>query len=82
MALNPNESASAGVMPHENEVERSSAQESEEQPLLRSDPVPATWSPPPGFLLIQIGKFDHNIYTIKQNLTINSNHGQCVSWRI
>ncbi|KAI3121418.1 hypothetical protein CBS147330_7920 [Penicillium roqueforti] len=54
MALNPNESASAGVMPHENEVERSSAQESEEQPLLRSDPVPATWSPPPGFLLIQI----------------------------
>lgn len=27
----------------------------EEQPLLGSDPVP-TWTPPPGFLLIQIGK--------------------------
>ncbi|CAG8902564.1 unnamed protein product [Penicillium egyptiacum] len=57
MALNPNESPSAGVIPtHENEAERSSAQGNEEQPLLQSDPVPATWSPPPGFLLIQIGK--------------------------
>lgn len=51
-----NESASAGVLPtHDNEAERSSAQESEEQPLLQSNPVPVTWSPPPGFLLIQIG---------------------------
>ncbi|KAK9855239.1 hypothetical protein MYU51_002585 [Penicillium brevicompactum] len=34
------------------EVQRS-AQTSEDQPLLQSDPVPE-WSPPPGFLLIQI----------------------------
>ncbi|KGO58347.1 Major facilitator superfamily domain, general substrate transporter [Penicillium expansum] len=56
MALDPlNTSVSPGVMStNENDAERSSAQESEEQPLLRSDPVPATWSPPPGFLLIQI----------------------------
>lgn len=55
MALDPNESVT-GVMPaHENEAERQ-AQESEEQPLLQSDPIPTTWSPPPGFLLIQIGK--------------------------
>lgn len=55
MALDPNKSV-PGVMPtHENETERS-AQESEEQPLLQSGPVPPTWSPPPGFLLIQIGK--------------------------
>ncbi|KAJ5238215.1 hypothetical protein N7489_008306 [Penicillium chrysogenum] len=52
MGLNPIESVSAG-MPNENEAERLS-QEIEEQPLLQSDPVPATWSPPPGFLLIQI----------------------------
>ncbi|KAJ5424973.1 hypothetical protein N7465_000043 [Penicillium sp. CMV-2018d] len=53
MGLDPNESV-AGVMPtNENEAEIS-AQQSEEQPLLRSDPVPTTWSPPPGFLLIQI----------------------------
>lgn len=57
MALDPNKSV-AGVMPtHENVAERST-QESEEQPLLRSDPIPTTWSPPPGFLLIQIGKFN------------------------
>jgi hypothetical protein len=54
MGLNPIENVSAG-MPNENEAERLS-QEIEEQPLLQSDPVPATWSPPPGFLLIQIGK--------------------------
>lgn len=43
----------------ENEDERQSAlqEQNEEQPLLRSDPIP-TWSPPPGFLLIQIGKFE------------------------
>ncbi|KAJ6186739.1 hypothetical protein N7519_008040 [Penicillium mononematosum] len=41
-------------MPNDNEAERLSAQEIEEQPLLQSDPGPATWTPPPGFLLIQI----------------------------
>jgi hypothetical protein len=68
MGLNPNETVSAG-MPTENEPERLSAQEIEEQPLLQSDPVPA-WSPPPGFLLIQIGKSNQSPYVAKQNLTI------------
>lgn len=72
MALDPlNTSVSPGVMStNENDAERSSAQESEEQPLLRSDPVPATWSPPPGFLLIQIGMSNENLYMIEQILTI------------
>lgn len=69
MGLNPNETVSAGML-NDNEAERLSAQEIEEQPLLQSDPVPATWSPPPGFLLIQIGKSNQNPYLIKQNLTI------------
>ncbi|CAI7636784.1 unnamed protein product [Penicillium glandicola] len=51
MTLDP-ESVSTGAMPtHENEAGSAA---SEEQPLLRSDPVPVAWSPPPGFLLIQI----------------------------
>ncbi|OQE36745.1 hypothetical protein PENCOP_c011G07749 [Penicillium coprophilum] len=54
MALLDPQNESVSVMPrHENEAEISSAQ-SEEQPLLQSDPAPVAWSPPPGFLLIQI----------------------------
>ncbi|KAJ5817423.1 Major facilitator superfamily domain general substrate transporter [Penicillium robsamsonii] len=53
MALLDPQNESVLVMPtHENAAEISS--QSEEQPLLQSDPVPAPWSPPPGFLLIQI----------------------------
>jgi hypothetical protein len=50
----------------------------EEQPLLRSDPVP-TWTPPPGFLLIQIGKLI--VFREKHQFIDNpSNHGQCLPW--
>jgi hypothetical protein len=62
-----------------NELERSS--HSEEQPLLEShsDEVPE-WSPPAGFILIQIGKFIAYIRecgTLKQEiLTFYSNHGK------
>ncbi|KAJ5521117.1 Major facilitator superfamily domain general substrate transporter [Penicillium fimorum] len=53
MALLDPQNVSVSVMPtHENAAEISS--QGEEQPLLQSDPVPAAWSPPPGFLLIQI----------------------------
>ncbi|KAJ5781339.1 hypothetical protein N7457_006499 [Penicillium paradoxum] len=57
MASHRNGCVSAGLEPTpENEIERQAVlqEPSEEQPLLRSNPEPAAWRPPPGFTLIQI----------------------------
>ncbi|KAJ5190033.1 Major facilitator superfamily domain general substrate transporter [Penicillium cf. griseofulvum] len=52
MALLDSQESPSDMSTHENEAEISAG--SEEQPLLQSDAVPTTWSPPPGFLMIQI----------------------------
>ncbi|KAJ5555862.1 hypothetical protein N7535_008293 [Penicillium sp. DV-2018c] len=57
MASHQNGLVSTCLQPtHDQEIERQSArsESTEEQPLLQSDPIPETWSPPPGFILIQI----------------------------
>jgi hypothetical protein len=68
MASHQNGRVSTGLEPtHENEVERQSAlqEPTEEQPLLQPNPIPA-WSPPPGFMLIQIGELIYEAYAIER----------------